>query len=164
MFGVGSNPVYLNRVAEREAKRQQSGQAAEESVTKEREALVAGIWSAEYTVNAVLEPAAAAVREDAVSVTSGAEEPGFEEPSFSSGGAADPDNYTPATWNSTRVVGEDDSASAVSRMDILFSEAFEEDLFGDAGSEPEPEAAIAAAAVEALFRDGYAGMIDEGEG
>jgi hypothetical protein len=173
MFGVGTNPVYLQRVAEREAKKQRSGQAAQESVARERDALVAGIWSAEYTIAEVVEDiamgpdlaagqdltVAAAVREDLAGVTGGAEEAGS-----SLYGAVD-SGLPPATWNSTREGGSGAApADAVSSsLDALFAEAFDETWGGGVGSEPEPATGIAAAAVDALFRDEYAGMIDEVE-
>ena len=45
MFGVGENPVYLERVATREEKRRQSGEAQAEKEATRREAIIGDLWS-----------------------------------------------------------------------------------------------------------------------
>jgi len=51
MFGVGSNPVYMQRVAERDAKREASGEAREERERIEREAMVGTLVSDSHTTS-----------------------------------------------------------------------------------------------------------------
>jgi ferredoxin len=44
MFGIGENPVYLQRQAEREERRRRTGKAAEEKERARREELIGGIF------------------------------------------------------------------------------------------------------------------------
>ena len=44
MFGVGENPIFLERQAAREKKRRASGEAQEQQEQKRREALIQSIF------------------------------------------------------------------------------------------------------------------------
>eukprot|EP00967_Tisochrysis_lutea_P133303 scaffold233753_cov32-Tisochrysis_lutea.AAC.1 len=156
MFGVGENPVYLQRLAEREAKRQKSGQAAEEQALKERSAIVDQLVSAEYAVAqevAVYDAAvASSTRPRANSEVPTAEaEPSTERELGWVGGPVDAGAQAPG--------GKAGALADVSAMDLIFADEFGEELEGVADT-----LAGLDMASEKLFSEAYGGILDEGDG